>query len=158
MRVISTSCAAAGAMLFLFHPLTAAAAPPSDACMLLTTQQVGAALGGPVSAGKSIATGVCQWTEQGKPGEVLFKLDVNLVTPERYARFKTVTVGTKSNVGGLGDEAFYSTFTQGRTTLTTLYIKKGGAAVTINVSGGMKSAEEYQTKERAVAMALLPKL
>lgn len=77
------------------------------------------------------------------------KLDVNLITPEHFTRLKTVTIGTVTDVGGLGDEAFFSTFTQGHTTLTTLNIKKGTAAVTIRVSGSMKPAEEYQAKEKA---------
>jgi pyruvate,orthophosphate dikinase len=99
-----------------------------------------------------------QWTQQGKPGDVLFRLDVNRITPEHFTRLKTVTLGTVTNVAGLGDEAFFSTFTQGRTTLTTLNVKKGNAAVTIRVSGGTKPAEEYQGKEKAVALALLSQL
>jgi hypothetical protein len=89
---------------------------------------------------------------------VLLKLDVNLVTPEHFTRLKTVMTGTVTNVGGLGDDAFYSTLTQGHTTLTTLNIKKGTAAVTIRVSGGTKPAEDYQAKKKAIATALLPKL
>jgi len=120
--------------------------------------QVSAPLGGTVGSATPLATGVCQWTQHGTPGEVLLKRDVNVVTPERFTRVKTVTIGTVTIVGGLGDEAFYSTFTQGHTTLTTLNIKKGTAAVTIRVSGGTKPAEEYQAKEKAVAVALLSKL
>ena len=101
---------------------------------------------------------MCQWSQQGKPGDVLLKLDVTVVTPERYTRMKTVTVGTVTPVAGLGDDAYYSTFQQGRTTLTTLNVKKGNAAVTIRVSGGTKPAEEYQAKEKAVAQAIVPKL
>jgi hypothetical protein len=89
---------------------------------------------------------------------VLLKLDVNLITPDHFTRLKTVTAGTVTNVSGLGDDAFYSTFTQGHTTLTTLNIKKGSAAVTIRVSGGTKPADEYQAKEKAVAVALIPKM
>jgi len=40
----------------------------------------------------------------------------------------------------------------------TLNVRKGATAVVIRVSGGTKSAEEYQAKEKAVAVALLPKL
>jgi hypothetical protein len=158
MRTIVTQCAAVIATLFLLHPSRSAAAPPTDACALLTADQVGAALGGAVGPAKAIATGVCQWTQQGKAGDLLLKLDVTLVTPERFTRLKTVTIGTVTNVSGLGDEAFYSTFTQGRTTLTTLNVRKNASAVTIRVSGGTKPAEEYQAKEKAVAAALLPKL
>jgi hypothetical protein len=158
MRTVVTNCATMITTLLLLHPSTSVAAPPNDACALLTPPQVSTALGGSVGPGRALATGVCQWAQQGRPGDDLLKLDVNLVTPERFTRLKTVTIGTVTNVGGLGDEAFYSTFTQGHTTLTTLNIKKGSSAVTIRVSGGTKPAEEYQAKEKAVAVTILPML
>jgi len=158
MRTIVTTCATMIVTLCLFHPSINAAAPPADACALLTTGQVSAALGGAVGSPKALATGVCHWAQQGKPGDVLLNLDVNLITPEHFTRLKTVTIGTVTEVSGLGDTAFYSTFTQGKTTLTTLNIKKGTAAVTIRVSGGTKPAAEYQAKEKAVALALVSKL
>jgi hypothetical protein len=158
MRTIMTHYATTIATLLLLFPSTSAAAPATDPCALLTTAQVSAALGGAVGPAKPLVTGVCQWTQQGKPGDVLMKLDVSLISAEHFTRLKTVTIGTVTNVSGLGDYAFYSTFTQGHTTLTTLNIKKGTAAVTIRVSGGTKPAEEYQAKEKAVAVALLSKL
>ncbi len=160
MRTVVRNRAAMLTTVLLLHASMSVAAPPADACALLTMEQVSAALGGPIGPAKPLATGICQWTQQGKPGEPLFKLDVNLVTPDHFARLKTVTLGTVTNVGGLGDEAFYSTFTQGHTTLTTLNVRKGTAAVTIrvSVSGGTRPAEEYQAKEKAIALALLPKL
>src|SRR5215813_15522581 len=151
-------CGTAMLVIMVWQPSPCVAAPPTDACALLTTAQVSAALGGPVGAGKALTKDVCQWSQQGKPGDVLLKLDVNVITPDHFTRLKTVTLGTVTNVGGLGDDAFYSTFTQGHTTLTTLNIKKGESAVTIRVSGGTKPAEEYQAKEKAVAQALVPKL
>ena len=144
--------------LLLMSASSAVAAPPVDVCSLLTTAQVSAALGGSVGPGKALTKEVCQWTQLGKPGDVLLKLDVDLITPEHYTRLKTVTIGSVTSVGGLGDEAFYSTFTQGHTTLTTLNVKKGPSAVTIRVSGGTKAAEEYQAKEKAVAVVLVPKI
>ena len=137
---------------------TAIAAPPTDACGLLTPAQASAALGGTVGAGKSVESTACQWAQQGRPGDVLLKLDVNLVTPERYARLKSVTVGTVTPAAGLGDDAYYSTLQQGRTTLTTLNVRKGNTAVVIRVSGGAKPAEDYQAKEKAVAQVIVPKL
>ena len=157
MKTRLTNGATMMVMLLLLWPSGGMAAP-EDACSLLTTAQVSAALGGPVDPGRALAKALCQWTQQGKPGDVLFKLDVTLITPEHFTRLKTVTLGTVTNVSGLGDEAFFSTFTQGHTTLTTLNVKKGSAAVTIRVSGGTKPAEEYQAKEKAVAAALIPKM
>jgi len=158
MKTLMTTAAMMMAALLLLSPSRTMAQPPTDACSLLTTAQVSTALGGSVGPGKMLTKGVCQWTQLGKPGDVLLKLDVTLITPEHFTRLKTVTVGTVTDVGGLGDEAFYSTFTQGHTTLATLNVKKGPSAVTIRVSGGAKPAEEYQAKEKAVAAALVPKI
>lgn len=158
MKTLMTNVAMMMVTLLLLTPWDGMAQPPADVCSLLTTEQVSAALGGSVAAGKALTKGVCQWTQLGKPGDVLLKLDINLITPEHFTRLKSVTVGTVANVSGLGDEAFYSTFTQGHTTLATLNVKKGSSAVTIRVSGGTKPAEEYQAKEKAVAIALVPKL
>jgi hypothetical protein len=135
-----------------------AAAPPADPCALLTPAQVSAALGGTVGAGKRIAGAVCQWAQSGKAGDTLLKLDVDVVTVDRYNRMKSVTAGTVTPVAGLGDDAYYSTLKTGTLTLTTLNVRKGDAAVTIRVSGGTKPAEEYQAKEKAVAQALVAKL
>jgi hypothetical protein len=71
---------------------------------------------------------------------------------------KSVTVGTVTGVTGMGDDAFFSTMNTTNLAITTLNIKKGNVAVTIRVSGGKKPAAEYQTKEKAVAQALVPKL
>ena len=133
-------------------------AAPSDSCTLLTSAQASAALGGAVGAAKPLASTVCQWQQEGKTGAELLRLDVTLITPDRFARMKSVTAGTVTNVGGLGDDAYYSTLKTGRTTMTTLNVKKGDAAVVIRVSGGARPVEEYQAKEKAVAQAILPKL
>lgn len=158
MKTLMTNAAMTMVTLLLLSPSSGIAQPSADVCSLLTAAQVSAALGGSVAPGKMLVKGVCQWTQLGKPGDVLLKLDVTLITPEHFTRLKTVTVGTVTNVSGLGDEAFYSTFTQGHTTLATLNVKKGPSAVTIRVSGGTKPAEEYQAKEKAVAVALVPKI
>jgi len=63
-----------------------------------------------------------------------------------------------TNVGGIGDDAFFATLNTGTTTNTTLNLKKGDSAVVIRVYGGKKPVEEYQAKEKAVAQAILPKL
>lgn len=158
MRTLVTSRAAVILPLLLIPALATMAAGPSDPCALLTPAQVSAALGGTVGSGRALTAGVCQWAQQGKAGDPLLKLDVNVITPEHFSRLKTVTAGTVTSVSGLGDEAFYSTLIQGRTVLTTLNVRKGATAVVIRVSGGTKSAEEYQAKEKAVAVALLPNL
>ena len=141
-----------------FYSVIAVAAPPAATCALLTQAQASAALGVPVNAGKSLVGTVCQWEQPGKTGDELLKLDVNIVNVERFNRIKTVSLGTVASVGGVGDDAYYATTKTGRSTVTTLNVKKGDTAVIIRVSGGTKPVEEYQAKEKAVAQAIVPKL
>lgn len=143
---------------FVVGSAIAVFAAPSDPCALLTAAQASAALGTTVSAGKPLASTVCQWQQEGKTGSELLKLDITLITTDRFARMKSVTIGTVTNMGGVGDDAYYSTLKTGKTTNTTLNVKKGDTAVVIRVFGGQKPVEEYQAKERAAAQALLPKL
>ncbi len=136
----------------------AVAAPPADSCALLTQAEASAALGVPVGAGKSLVPKVCQWEQAGKAGEELLKLDVNIVTVERFNRTKTASLGKVTPAGGLGDDAYYATMNVGRTTNTTLNVKKSDTALIIRVWGGTKPVDVYQSKEKAVAGAILPKL
>jgi len=133
-------------------------AAPADPCALLTAAQATAALGGSVTAGKPLASTVCQWDQQGKTGDMLLKLTITVITVERHNRTKSSTTGTVTNIGGVGDDAFFATMNTGTTTNTTLNLKKGDSAVVIRVYGGKKPVEEYQAKEKAVAQAILPKL
>jgi hypothetical protein len=154
--IVSTSVALSVFIVLCF--LNLAAAPPADTCALLTQAQASAALGVPINAGKSLVGKVCQWEQPGKAGDELLKLDINVINVERFNRMKTVTLGTVTSVGGVGDDAYYATMKSGRTILTTLNVKKGDTALIIRVSGGTKPVEEYQAKEKAVAQAVVPKL
>jgi hypothetical protein len=137
-------------------PSIAIAAP--DACSLLTDAQASAALGGTVAPGKPLASQSCHWAVKGKTGDTLLQLDVTVITPDRFAHMKAVTIGTVTSVSGLGDDAFYATLKMTQSVTTTLNVKKGSSAVTIRVSGGRQPVEEYQAKEKAAAMSVIPKL
>ena len=138
-------------------PLVAA---PPEPCALLTPAQATAALGATVGAGKPLASTVCEWKEEGKAGAALLRLDITVITPERFARTKSATIGTVTSVSGVGDDAYYATIKSGQTINTGLSVRKGGTAVVVRVMGigGQKAVEEYQAKEKAVAQAILPKL
>src|SRR5262249_18001889 len=58
-RTILTCCTAMLVMM-MWQPSTCMAAPPTDACALVTSAQVGAALGGSVGPGKALTKDVCQ--------------------------------------------------------------------------------------------------
>jgi hypothetical protein len=143
---------------FVFGSAIALLAAPSDPCTLLTSAQASVALGAAVSVGKPLASTVCQWQQEGKTGIEALKLDLTFITPDRFARTKSATVGNVTNAAGVGDNAYYSTIKSGSTINTGLYVKKGDTAIVIRVFAGHKTAEEYQAKEKAVAQAILPKL
>jgi hypothetical protein len=152
-RAITVSFAC---FVFAFgSPLVAA---PPDPCTLLTAAQASATLGATVPAGKPLAPTVCEWRQEGGAGTALLRLDITVITPERFARTKSATIGTVANVSGVGDDAYYATIKSGQTINTGLSVKKGQTAVVIRVMGGHKSVEEYQAKEKAIAQAILPKL
>jgi hypothetical protein len=154
LKVVAVCVVSAVAMM-LQSPVVAAA---TDTCALLTAAQATAALGGTVGGGKPFPGQACQWEQQGKGGDVLLKLNINVVTAARYERMKSVTVGTVTSVSGLGDDAYYSTLKTANDVITTLNVKKGDNAVVIRVFGGKKPADEYQAKEKAVAQTIVAKL
>jgi hypothetical protein len=135
---------------------TGAAAAP-DACALLSTSQVSAALGVTVGPGRATLPGACQWDQPGKPGERLWKVSVNFANKDRWKVATTTSQPgvTITPVAGLGDDAFY--YTRG-TDLTTLSVKKGDTAVVIRVWGGVRPVPDLEAKEKALAQQMLPNL
>ena len=136
------------------------AAPPTDACALLTSAQVSAVLGVDAAHGASDPTN-CQWSQPGKSlggkGVVLHILGpVGKLTPaERFETIKRplpVKGINKTSVSGLGDDAVYVETRQ----FTELTVKKGNSVFQIKVSGF--PAEEVKAKEKTLAQEVLAKL
>lgn len=154
---IARSIAAALASIFLLASRPAAAAPPTDACSLLTQAQVTAAVGVPVDPGKAVVATACQWQQPGKTGANLLKLDVTIIKVEQFNAGKTMGgPATSTPVDGLGDDAYYSVLAAAK--IATLRVKKGNVAFAIRVWGGVRPLDEAQAKEKAVAQAILSKL
>jgi len=147
---------------FVFGPQFSVAAPPSDACALVSQAQLNAALGVSVDSGKAIAGGKsCQWRQPPpKPGAEAFIVDVSIIDMHAFDIGKTAasTAGargpTATPISGLGDDAYYYVLGQ----ITEIRLKKGNSFVGVRVSGGKKPISEYEAKEKAVAAAIVPKL
>src|SRR5260370_13536878 len=92
---------------------TANAAPPGDACALLTPAQVGAALGVPVAAGTYVTPTfkkTCTWnaTTTGSGYVTLMLQDVGAF--ESGKQLSSMAAATKmvvTPIGGVGDDAYY---------------------------------------------------
>jgi len=107
-------------VLALCGSWAAYAAPPADACSLLTPAQVTAALGVSVTAGESIVPGgpaMCGWEVAGqhsmdrKRAVLSVYTRIGSQTPlERFKDAKTPMAGIeKEPVNGVGDDAIFAT-------------------------------------------------
>jgi hypothetical protein len=130
------------------------AAPPTDACALLTPAQVSAALGASTGAGKSLTSKLCQW---GSPDAYGKKLGVILTLQNAraftYAKMQVGDGITKVPVSGVGDDAVYGK-TPGYATVLT--VKKGDVVFTVHVSGFPD--DQIKAKEKTLALDVLGKL
>jgi hypothetical protein len=127
------------------------AAGHPDACSLLTTAQISAAVGVTFGAGESSTEGaVCQWIAAGpSPGHgKTLQVDImgqigNMSGVDRFnAAKQKIGNQSKTPITGVGDEAYYvnddpkfpvSNF-------TSINVRKGNTAFNVHLSG-MKVAE-----------------
>lgn len=133
------------------------AAPPTDACSLLTPAQVGSVLGISISAGGPLSPNmkaICGWPAPGG-GAPPKRVMVNIANVRAFAGAK-MGLGGKEEVitplGGLGDEAFYDVV--GRS--TALFVRKGDFAFSVRVYGF--PPDEIKAKEKALALDVLARL
>ena len=134
------------------------AADANNACSLLTTSQVSAALGGDVAAGESTVPKKCRW-KQKQTGPAALVADLDLWDPKTVESAKstaTLTHTTVSPVPGLGDDAFYLSRKQVQSEI--LYVKKGSHAFSVHIMGKKLSNEEMRAKEKALAQNVVAKL
>ncbi len=143
------SIAAAALTLTGLCAAPAQAAP--SACALLTPAQVGAAAGAQVGAGDPIGSTGCQWTAKSDPG---IRVTLTLQDAEGWEMMKTPLPHiTKTQVGGVGEDAFYTTLG----TLTTLSVKKGGTVFIVRVYG-VKGLPKQMSLEKSLAANVAGKL
>lgn len=161
-----TVAALCGALIILVMSGSRAAyaAPPTDACSLLTATQISAALGVSVGSGEKIlptSTSLCGWEVPGQKGldrkRVVLSIYTQLgsMTPvQRFNTAKTPMKGiTKEPVIGVGDEAIFVT-TPGFG--TGLIFRKGDAAFDLRVYGF--PLDQIKAKEKTLADCLIQKL
>jgi hypothetical protein len=151
-------------VLTLGNGRAASAAPPANACSLLTPAQVSAVLGVP-AASKALGSKVCMWVQTGvKPGSPRRRVDVLILImlgyTQGYAVAKMPNAPTSATrVSGLGDDAYYLSMTSGRP-MMELRVKKGSVAFAIRVhrSGTPFTPDQIKAKEKTLAQDVLAKL
>ena len=151
-------------VLALSGSRAAYAAPPVDACSLLTPAQVTAALGVSVAAGENIVPGsaaMCGWEVTGQHSmnrkRVVLSIYTRIgsLTPlERFKNAKTPMGGIeKEPVSGVGDDAIFVT-TPGFG--TGLIFREGDGAFDLRVYGF--PIDQVKAKEKSLADCVIQKL
>lgn len=109
-------------------------------CTLLTSAQVGAALGGSFGPGQPIGTTGCSWSSP-QPHVIV---TVSLWPPTEWDRMKANPMPgtTTSPAGGVGDDSFYTTIAQ----YTVLYVKKGQTVYLFKVYGVTDKAKQMSAE------------
>jgi len=145
---------------------TAYAAPPKDACSLLTPAQVSAALGVAVGAGKQQGQLDCEWDQPGwtmaRGVRMLLHIlgPVGTLTPaEQFNAIKMplpVKGITKMPLSGVGDDAVYGIAGALAPELT---VKKGNFVFQIRIQGFPRNqTDQIEAKEKTLAQSVLAKM
>ncbi len=157
-------------VLFLFVIAlapSALAAPPSDACSLLTKAEVSAAVGVPVAEGSHMTPTYlksCTWSPAGGSAKGLRTVVLSLDPAESFAMAKSMlqaVVNSPRNKGsitmtpapGIGDDAYYSS----TGSYSKLIVKKRDAAFQVVVYSDAPIGKK-QAMEKALAFQVLSKL
>jgi hypothetical protein len=166
-----TSLGAIIAAMFIVAAATAplaTAAPPSDACPLLTQAEVTAVVGVSVGAGSHITPTYlksCTWEPPGGAtvqfSSVLLALESAAAWQSAKAMLQAVANSpnnikngiTMTPASGIGDDALYSSVGN----YTKLIVKKGDVAFQIVISGSAP-IEKKRDMEKALAAKVISKL
>jgi len=129
------------------------AAPASDACALLTAEQVGDAVGAKVGAGTYTAPGftkTCTWVTKGIIVTLMLE-EEKMFQAGKTAPAPGIEVTPAS---GLGDDAYYVTIAQ----MVALHVKKGSSAFKATVYSSSMPMDKRKGMEKTLAQQVLSKL
>jgi hypothetical protein len=164
MRTDSTARRAAPAGLAallataLWLPASApAAAAPTDACALFTTEQVSTVLGISVADGEHIVPNSrtsCGWMGPGGMSIGAKKMVLSLMSERSFEAGKTPVKGvTKITAAGIGDEAYYISMPPFGTALS---VRKGDTCFQLRIAG--YPTGEVRNLERQLALRLVARV
>jgi hypothetical protein len=129
------------------------AAPATDACALVTPEQVGEVVGAKMSAGVNPAPGftkTCTWTAKG------IIVTLMLEGADAFQKQKTSPMpGMEvTPASGVGDDAFYAAISPN----VSLFAKKGSSAFKATVYSSAFSMDKKKDLEKTLAQQVVGKL
>jgi hypothetical protein len=151
---------------------SATAAPPGDACSLLTPAQVSAVLGVSMGAGSYVTPQnlkTCTWTAPGGTKGVKY-VTLSLQPADSYEAGKKLMAQAKTmmkvekgqdadqlanaSASGIGDDAYYTSM---GSNYTGLMVKKGNVAFKVAIYGDLP-IETKKAMEKTLALQVLSKV
>jgi hypothetical protein len=160
MKTSAPVCLACAALVISTISLhSRAQAADTDACALLTTAQVSAAVGFPVSEGKHVTptfVKTCTWTGSNSTGAQFVTLNIQTGTffdgAKRQA-ILTTAAGAAVKPAGVGEDSYYVVLD----TQVALWVKKGSASFKVAVYKQIP-VDQKEEMERTLAKEVVPKL
>jgi hypothetical protein len=140
---------------------TAVAAAPTDACALLSQQEIATVLGVNVDPGEhKISPGDCRWTERGKSVADGAVLQVNLTEAQAFKIGKIpLPVWIKTRETGLADDAYF--VDSGKVNFPvspSLSVNRGPVFFVITAKIPKASLEQTKAVEKTLALKVLGNL
>lgn len=144
-------CAALGGV-FLMAANVAMAAPPTDACAVLSSAQVSAALGQTVGNGTGMGPGMthtCSWTVSGTIVTLLVQQDTKIFDGGKGA----MAASQRTAASGVGEDAYYL----GTPGQESLWVKKNGGSFKVSVYSQKLSPDQAKAVEMKLAQQVVGK-
>ncbi len=129
--------------------IPALAAPPTDACAVLTAAQVSSALGAPVGQGSYVMPGftkTCTWTIPTGGAVTLQLQSLQFFNAGKGA----LASSERTSASGVGDEAYYAV-------MDALVVRKGSGAFKVAVYSSKLSQDQRKAVEKTIAEQALSK-
>jgi hypothetical protein len=135
-----------------------AARASNDACDLLTTAEVTRLVSASLRPGEHLGSSnktVCGWSVSTPPKLDEPRVAVAIKTLESFNAGKDLKEIKREPAPGVGDEAWFTTFGSGGTTLS---VRKGDRAFSVKVLGSKLKQEDLKQLEKNLALLILPRL
>jgi hypothetical protein len=133
--------------------------PVTDACSVLTPDEISAVVRVPIDPGKHIpasTTVMCSWLESNAFGVTAEKLVLNFTSLDSFKKQKAANSRriTVTPVSDIGDEAFYVITPFG----TSLYVRKGNTAIGFTIRDKGLSTDQLMAKEKTLGLEAAARL
>lgn len=135
---------------------------PTDACTLLTLEQVSAALEATSQPGKHIAptvTTACIWSDDTGASIDHRRVTLSILRPQGFDLPRQMRAMKTVPAPGIGDDAYYILYGSDS---PQLMVRRGGAQFSVRVLNGFKfkafTLDQEKTKEATLAQAAVKAL